>query len=205
MKVCNQCGVLLPYDAFYKSPLYRDGVRSMCKTCFKANCKKYGSQYHEVTVTEKRCHECGVVKPASAFGRRGGAPDGLRGQCKDCKDVHARADYALNPHKQKGRNEKWRQAHPDKAEAANIAAQKRRREALKNAGKDALTLWEIGHILAKGCRFCGTTENVGLAHDVAIVNGGLTTEDNCFCLCKRHNSQMGILTYEEALAGQRFK
>jgi hypothetical protein len=203
-KCCNQCGESLPLNAFYKEP-YGGGPRSICKMCFKRNCSEREHRHREVTVVEKCCRKCGQVKPASAFKHRNGCADGLVGECKDCRDKHERADYALNPHKQKGRNEKWRQAHPDKAEAANIASQKRRREALKRAGKNALSLSEIGHIVAQGCRFCGANEGIGLAHDLAVSKGGLTTKDNCFCLCKKYNAQMGTLNYSEALAGGRFK
>jgi len=36
------------------------------------------------TMAKKKCSECGQVKEITEFRTRTGAPDGRRGQCKEC-------------------------------------------------------------------------------------------------------------------------
>jgi len=54
----------------------------------------------------------------------------------------------------------------------------------------SLTVEEARLILAYGCLVCDSHDNLTLAHDCAVVNGGGTNIENCFCLCRHHNSQM---------------
>lgn len=41
MKKCNQCKEILSLDSFYKCKGYKEGVRTVCKTCHKLNTNKY--------------------------------------------------------------------------------------------------------------------------------------------------------------------
>jgi hypothetical protein len=42
---------------------------------------------------EKRCPDCGLIKPAEAFSRNAARPDGLQFYCKDCYSVRSTRAY----------------------------------------------------------------------------------------------------------------
>ena len=65
----------------------------------------------------------------------------------------------------------------------------RKRRARESSVECTLTKEQEIEILSWGCLACGTHENLTIAHDVAVSNGGPTTWENCFCLCQSHNSQ----------------
>jgi len=54
--------------------------------------------------------------------------------------------------------------------------------------------------LLTGCFFCGSKEDLALAHDIPVSKGGDTTKGNCFCLCRKCNSHMGDKDLSEMLA-----
>lgn len=91
-------------------------------------------------MNHKTCNKCGEVKAVAEFGKDASGSDGLRSQCRSCRNI-ANADYrkanpekikakaakyraenpaymkgwfAANPEKQKANNDKWRYANPEK-------------------------------------------------------------------------------------------
>lgn len=70
----------------------------------------------------------------------------------------------------------------------------RKRGALCN-----LTANEIMGLLDTGCFFCGSMEDLALAHDVPTSKNGNTTKGNCFCLCRSCNSKMSDRNLAEVL------
>lgn len=81
-RVCMKCGLFKEASAFDKNGKRADGsvrLRSICKDC--------GSRRKLVeTKTEKRCNDCGRVKPISEFNS-----GGRRSYCRECGVVRSDA------------------------------------------------------------------------------------------------------------------
>ena len=115
-----------------------------------------------------------------------------------------------NPEKVREYQRKWGLAHRERKRDYlrkwELENPKKRRciEAKKRAHKsntlDNLTIEDVTAILARGCFFANLGDCDGplsLAHNVAVSQGGNTTEANVFCLCRRHNSRMGTKNLSE--------
>jgi 5-methylcytosine-specific restriction endonuclease McrA len=76
---------------------------------------------------------------------------------------------------------------------------RQRRRARERNGVADISTEDARAILACGCLFCGSKENLRLAHDQAVSKGGNTTRGNLFCLCHRCNSKMGTKMLHEML------
>lgn len=78
--------------------------------------------------TEKHCNRCGATKPVELFYRKRDSSDGRQSACKECHNAQSR---------------KWRETHPDRAEASSKARNARWRK--ENAEYDAIRKrqWEI--------------------------------------------------------------
>ena len=121
------------------------------------------------------------------------------------KNKEHHAEYAreyrkLHPDKQKAsdqryntkhktekalRHKRYCQTHRDKIREISL-----RRTANKSNTYIDLTKEDREHILSFGCFFCGTHEDLAIAHDIAVSKKGNTTRGNCFCLCRSCNSKM---------------
>lgn len=85
-----------------------------------------------------------------------------------------------------------RQLHPEDKRRSQS-----KRKALRAATLCTLTAREIEEIRSTECLFCGSMQNLTLAHDIPVIRGGSTTQENCFCLCASCNSKMGTKTLAE--------
>jgi len=65
------------------------------------------------------CSKCGRWKALSAFNKRGNAPDGLRGDCRDCQAIYAQRHYETNQEEAIEYAARYRREHPEKVRAAN--------------------------------------------------------------------------------------
>lgn len=67
----------------------------------------------------KLCHQCGLTKPRSAFTPRRQSWDGLRPECRDCRNIRQRSDYKKNLSEKRKYNREYmrrrRKANPEKA------------------------------------------------------------------------------------------
>lgn len=84
----------------------------------------------------KRCRECGEVKPADSFYRRGDTPDGRRYECRECTRSRTRRYY---------------ESHRQEA-----AEQKRRYQADRRS--------QVLSHYGTSCACCGTAENLSIDH-----------------------------------------
>ena len=90
LKCCRRCGIEKPTSEFYKEKRNKDGLHSYCKSCknklTELNELNRVKQFNEnpVTVTEKQCNSCGLIKPASEFSLDRRNSTGLQGICKEC-------------------------------------------------------------------------------------------------------------------------
>lgn len=92
-QVCCSCFIFQPWDQFYKQKTKRTGLADRCKTCAYEQMYHYYKQRHvpKPTVTERRCSNCRIRKPASAFHRMTHNNSGLQSWCKDCQDQYRRS------------------------------------------------------------------------------------------------------------------
>lgn len=95
IKNCGKCNQELPTENFYRNRSTKDGFSHYCKDCYKSN---YGSnrafenRTHRVSVLEKQCTRCGVVKSVECFGNNKNTRDGLQCACKSCDSEYYRAN-----------------------------------------------------------------------------------------------------------------
>ncbi len=111
------------------------------------------------------------------------------------KNERSRKWRIANPERQQENSIRWKKAHPENVRAARARRRNRKTNAVSN-----LTPQEAAAILAQGCFFSHLQDCQGelcVAHDIPIIRGGNTTEANVFCLCRRHNLQMGTKTLAE--------
>jgi hypothetical protein len=95
---CTGCGQAKPDSAYYHHKGKRNGRR--CIACLRAASKRPARP----PVTEKRCPECGVVKPHAAFRKHVRGPASrtpgrvdLAGYCLECEGDRHRRKYGLTP------------------------------------------------------------------------------------------------------------
>jgi len=196
-KPCTGCGQRKPLSEFHWTN--RDGYRGRCKQCFKLGVRLLDELYKagvgKVEVAAKVCTKCGVKKPIDEFRRSTDRRDGYRGVCIDCNNVYERKRYQEKKHLWREGAKRWRERNPERARASNCLRQHRRR------ASGSLSLDEAELILSRPCELCGTTENLTLAHNIAVSKGGRTSTDNVLCLCQSCNSKMGTRTFEECKGG----
>jgi len=105
--------------------------------------------------------------------------------------------YLANSEKVKQATREWKLANPESEKARLAKRRARRANTLSN-----LTPQEINSILSQGCFFVDLGDcksPLTLAHNIPVSKGGNTTIANIFCLCHRHNSQMGTKSLSEML------
>ena len=62
----------------------------------------------------KKCSKCGATKPESGFHRERGGANGLRADCRDCRNKSVRDRDKNNPGKKAAVKRAWRHANSDK-------------------------------------------------------------------------------------------
>ena len=86
-KVCRVCGVFTEKEFLTKSSTSTGGFESLCKECNVQKMRNKRERYRTqgVTVSEKKCSYCDIVKSSDDFNRDRTTRDGLERQCKDCR------------------------------------------------------------------------------------------------------------------------
>lgn len=98
MKKCSRCQETKENIEFGKRTSSKDGLDSRCLKCIR-ECSKQSSDKNRtknnsrVTVSSKLCPTCRVEKTADCFGTNPGSKDGLRNECKYCRNVKTRHKY----------------------------------------------------------------------------------------------------------------
>lgn len=150
---------------------------------------------HDVpTVSEKRCHDCDLVKPAEEFHRNRQGSDGLQARCKLCQKVrikiwreqqggrekHAagqrrylarkRGDLignekrSLNPERSAAVAKNWRRNNKDKTSAAFVRWRNRYPN-IWRAHRAVLGAIRAGKLSPQPCEVCRTNQDVHAHHD----------------------------------------
>lgn len=104
-KRCGRCRVVKASGAFHRNPRLRDGLGAFCIECHGVRRRQRAAQHaarSSETIaaarpTEKRCFDCGTVKPLSEFYAAVGSADGLASACQVCSRERARVYVAAHP------------------------------------------------------------------------------------------------------------
>lgn len=87
-KTCGKCGRRRAIEHFYRNAASKDGFGPQCKECMDARRKANRAEIAmrpKVTPKRKKCRDCGLNRPASAFSPMPSSGDGLYSYCKRCK------------------------------------------------------------------------------------------------------------------------
>lgn len=79
----------------------------------------------------KRCTKCGELKPRDAFHRLAESADGLKSQCKVCRNANERETRANNRDELNRRSREWKQNNKDKISKSGRNYRETHREELK--------------------------------------------------------------------------
>jgi hypothetical protein len=86
MKTCTKCNIEKNYKDF-------EFERNTCKSCRNEQKKLRPKIHHDVTVNEKCCTKCKIIKPADNFNLNARVLDGLSIYCTICTTEKSRRDY----------------------------------------------------------------------------------------------------------------
>lgn len=89
--ICKKCGIEYPLAEYAVNKTYAAGRDNTCRQC---RLTQRRVNYHKNTAKKppksKTCATCSETKPSTDF-PKGGSADGLKSQCKDCKNFRAKA------------------------------------------------------------------------------------------------------------------
>lgn len=103
-KKCNKCGEEKLLNEYHKNKLNKDGYMNICKVCVLSKNRKVDKppkNYPPLTITEKYCTVCKLVKPVGDFNRCITSKDGLQYACRLCHNARNKLNtqkrYAYHP------------------------------------------------------------------------------------------------------------
>lgn len=152
----------------------------------------------ENTASERRCHRCKTVKPATAdhFLRDRSRPLGLAYECRSC--------HSERKHGRDRRKERWgnltdeqrakriermrRWAATPKGRALFLVKAYQRIDKAKGHECNVTTAYLLDHIFTRFCVYCGTTEQLGCDR---VDNSKGHTVDNVVPACADCNIMRG--------------
>lgn len=195
VKFCKKCERNLPKSDFYKHHETRDGLRGLCKTCFKAQCKSNPNRLKSAKARYYKNVEASraKVKLRSEI---------YRERHKDRLAVERRAKYREDPTVILSAAARWRKNHPDRARQSSLnwhaknpdraAHYEANRRALKRGGgqtKISPQEW----ILKQQeydfrCAYCFALTKLTRDHVVPLAKGGKHTIGNIVPACITCNS-----------------
>lgn len=89
-KLCSKCRMVKSAENFSKNRNTKDGLDIICKDCKRAYQKERRQNPKPISVKEKVCLKCGILKPTSDFYKDLGSKDGLQCYCISCRQDHLR-------------------------------------------------------------------------------------------------------------------
>ena len=210
-KSCERCRVRLPLGAFKikeGAAFSYDVCCYECRSTYRTK-KVCPIQNAEPAATpiEKQCAKCHQIKSSDCFHKDAAKPDGLNGNCKECRQGIYRSYYEQNGHENRAKSNRWNKANPEKMKASfgrwQIAnrekylqmirhnAKKRRALKLGSKGSHTRQQWfSLCVHYGNRCLCCGA--NGGLLtvdHIVPLSKGGSDGIENIQPLCRSCNSR----------------
>ena len=100
-KRCSRCKETKPADQFHRHRRTKDGLNTWCKACRGEHARAINlTKEYSVTVSEKRCGHCAVVKSADQFHVHKRHKTGLASWCKACtsennREINRNRDFCV--------------------------------------------------------------------------------------------------------------
>lgn len=110
MKQCIKCNVTKDKSQFEKE-------RNQCRACRYDAKKARPQKTYEVSITERECLCCKVVKPADQFDKNARHTTGLVIYCKECRSGTNKKKYEENPEPKKAQSVEYYKNNKPKAMA----------------------------------------------------------------------------------------
>lgn len=163
----------------------------------------------KITVDEKVCARCNVLKKSSEFRKTRYTKDTLQTWCKDCQNEYHRDQFANNPDFREKRIEKdkiWAANNPEKRQETQRKSSKkyaqahpevirrtcanRRARIIGNGGFHSVEEWkDLCNTWDNRCICCGRSEPLTEDHIIPLSKGGTDDIDNIQPLCRSCNSR----------------
>lgn len=174
-KICPKCGEEKSYSAFCHDKSRKDAYDSYCKSCRNDYLKQWRHENRNK-----------MLSGLKAYGR----------EHKEEKRQYDRLYRQRNRDRIRRQKRAWK-----KTDAGRLLSRKHAQIRLSriNGALFRISNSEIVETCNHGCLFCGATDDLALAHDLPISEGGPTTRANTFCLCRSCNSQMRTNTLAELM------
>lgn len=218
MKICTKCKHSKTENQFPKRRASCDGLDSWCKECVRICAQRRQPKHNPVSVENKICTACLSDKHHSEFGRVAKSKDGLRNECKSCRNLKARIRYSADPEFRKSesirsakiyqtnkdvilaRTNKWSKENKDRK-----VEQAQRRRARKNGQVEFDLPRNYVGLLSKQqgfvCIYCSSdiSESPTTDHLIPLSRGGKHGIDNIKIACQSCNSSKNDKTLVEWL------
>lgn len=222
MKKCSRCQETKDSSEFGKRASSKDGLDSRCLKCI-SECsresadKNRNKNIDRNLVTDKLCPTCRIRKEVDCFGMNPSSKDGLRNECKDCRNIKARykyesdlefrenesiraaknyledREYILN------RTKQWSKENPDKK------IEQRHRRIARLHGQNEFDLPKdfikmLRDIQNNRCAYCSIkSDKLTVEHVLPLSRGGKHHINNIVLACATCNYSKHIKTLEEWL------
>jgi len=222
MKKCSRCQETKDSSEFGKRASSKDGLDSRCLNCIKvcsrqsAN-KNRNKNSNGATISNKLCATCRIEKTADSFGTNPGSKDGLRNECKDCRNIKTRYKYETDPDFRKNesiraaqkylehreyilnKTKQWSKKNPDKK-----VEQRHRRQARLcgqiefDLPKDFIKILRLAQ--NGSCAYCSKNDvKLTVEHMLPLSRGGKHCFANVILACTTCNFNKHNKTLEEWL------
>lgn len=191
-KHCSGCGQTKPITEFAKCSRTKDGRFYRCSTCRAKERKMYADRYkaNAGTITQRKCAQCEIVKPASDFRAVGLTKSGLDSYCIACRKERHQDAYWSNPDKYRERIKNFLRRNPLTWDQLH----KRRCRNYKIPCVLTEEVWrEILALHNNGCARCGSQDRIETDHIIPVRWGGVDEPWNIQPLCWAHNASKNCL------------
>lgn len=222
MKKCSRCKETKNGDEFGKRISSKDGLDSRCLNCIK-ECSKISADKNriknsnKIIFTNKFCSTCKIEKKSDCFGTNPGNKDGLRNECKSCRNIKTRLEYETNAEFREresvraaiiylenrdyilNRCKQWSKDNPDK----KIEQFHKRRARIYgqvtfDLPKDFVKI--LKNIQNNTCAYCSRNDvRLTVEHMLPLSRGGKHCIENVILACSNCNFSKHNKTLEEWL------
>lgn len=195
-QICKKCGVEKPMEAFHKNDTYKSGRASTCIECRHALDKilRQTEEYKAGKLAYARTEKARAAKRRYRISEAG-------------KEVQRRGNQKYNEtEKGKAANERKQKkyARTERGKAKSRAMCAKRRALKLGVTVEPVNESAIYEKFDNMCVYCGSREDLGLDHVVALTRGGKHSMDNLVVACRSCNSSKGNSRLDVWLA-KRFR
>lgn len=184
-KLCRKCGQTKPASEFYPYKKSKDGFRSNCKECGKADTNSWYYQNHDKARAWQIAYAATRKEQKSAYDAK------YREKHRERLIAYSRRHYANNKERHLAYSRMWVAANREKRKEISLAyAHRRRARMLQSGGSFTPAQIRDLHKKQKGkCAICRDKlkRNFHRDHIVPLARGGSNLIHNIQLLCKACN------------------